>query len=307
MIHEPDLTPEQLLPPPIPTSSSEIIPHSTQISESASLSPPIHEPVLPIPSISPISSDVEEEEEIEGENENELKRIEPQLPLKRISKPNPRYNISTVSIEDGLEDEPELVEKAMIEELSQLQEIKAFKPIHLSQATTRIIPSKMIVKKKVNSQGKITKVKARLCAGGHRQDKLPPTITSSPTVSKFSIMTICTIAAMQQRKIATADIKGAYLEAKLKTKVFMKVDKRVSKLFVKLFPQFKRFLVNGELSVQLISALYGCQSSGSSIANIIIIQPERIDGWSGRSKGGRRGYVISVLTKSVINPSDIQN
>jgi hypothetical protein len=74
-------------------------------------------------------------------------------------------------------------------------------------------------------------------------------------------MTICTIAASQNRETATADIKGAYLEAKMKTKVFMKMDKTISTLFVKIFPEYKRFLVNDELNVQLISALYGCQES----------------------------------------------
>jgi hypothetical protein len=54
----------------------------------------------------------------------------------------------------------------------------------------------MIAKKKTNSKGEITKVKARLCA----------------------------TAANQRKEITTADVNGAYLEAFLKAEVFMELD-----------------------------------------------------------------------------------
>ncbi len=48
--------------------------------------------------------------------------LENVLPAKRIRRPNPK-SIDSVSIEDGLENEPEMVENAMVEELTQLEKI----------------------------------------------------------------------------------------------------------------------------------------------------------------------------------------
>ena len=78
--------------------------------------------------------------------------------IKRVRRPNPRY-VDSIPIEDGLKGSPQLVREAIIAELMQLEEMGAFEPIHREAVSQRIIPSKMLVKKKVNSQGKITKVK----------------------------------------------------------------------------------------------------------------------------------------------------
>ena len=56
--------------------------------------------------------------------------------------------------------------------------------------------------------GTFEKLKARIVAGGHRQDKLQygEDKISSPTVSTNSIMMVAAIAAEENREVATVDI-----------------------------------------------------------------------------------------------------
>jgi hypothetical protein len=68
---------------------------------------------------------------------------------KRIRTPNPKYfDVDSVSIEEGLSDSPELVNAAIIAELTQMEDMGAFHPILRSSISVHPIPSKMIVKKK---------------------------------------------------------------------------------------------------------------------------------------------------------------
>jgi hypothetical protein len=85
--------------------------------------------------------------------------------------PNPKFfaDIDIIEVADGLEDSTE-VQMATKEELKQLVEIGAWHPVLRRDATKRPIPSKMLIKHKLDSKGNLVKVKARLCAGG-----APPT------------------------------------------------------------------------------------------------------------------------------------
>jgi hypothetical protein len=72
--------------------------------------------------------------------------------------------------------------------------------------------SQMFLKQKFKPDGTPDKVKARLVAGGHRQDESLDSETSSPTVETQNIFIECTIP-QQGKKVATADIGAAYLNA----------------------------------------------------------------------------------------------
>jgi len=107
----------------------------------------------------------------------------------------------------------------------------------------------------------LIKIKARLCAGGHRQPRDDNIETSSPAVNRWTIMILCTIAAAQGREIATADVNGAYLEALMTSDVYMQLDHKISAILVTLYPHYVNFLENGQLTVKLDRALYGCIES----------------------------------------------
>ena len=137
----------------------------------------------------------------------------------------------------------------MKEELKQLVEIGAWHPVLRKDAT------------KLDSKGNLVKVKARLCAGGHRQPTINPNPSSSPTAQKSTVNLVCSVAAFQQRHIATADVKGAFLHAKMIYDIFMQLDRNLTTLLTTLYPDYTQYVENQCLTVKLDRALYGCKES----------------------------------------------
>jgi hypothetical protein len=183
---------------------------------------------------------------------------------RQIKKMNPKYfgaDVDSISIESGPTMSEESIRAAIVAELTQMELVGAYHPVMPKDISERPIPCKMNVKLKVDSYGNPIKVKARLCAGGHRQERNPNVATSSPTASRSTVITTCIIASAQKRHVATADITGAYLEANMKSKIFMKFNDELTSIIVELFPRYVPFVFNGCITVQLDRALYGCIES----------------------------------------------
>jgi hypothetical protein len=122
----------------------------------------------------------------------------------------------------------------------------------------------MFLKEKYTPSGDFDKLKARLMAGGHMQDRSLYDDVSSPTVSTTSVFMIAAIASSEKRKVATVDIGGAYLNAPMKdSEVLMKLDPTLSTYMTELYPnEYKdKVDVRGTITVKLEKALYGCIES----------------------------------------------
>ena len=89
--------------------------------------------------------------------------------------------------------------------------------------------------------------------------------TASPTVSQDALLISAIVDAAQGRDVATTDIQGAYLNARMKDEVIMKITGPEVDLFCKIDPTLEAFVTyeNGKkvLYVQLDKALYGCVQS----------------------------------------------
>ena len=89
--------------------------------------------------------------------------------------------------------------------------------------------------------------------------------TASPTVSQDAFFLTSIIDAIEERDVAITDVKGAYLNAKMKGEVLMKITGKEVDLFCLLDPSLEEFVAieNGKrvLYVQLDKALYGCVQS----------------------------------------------
>eukprot|EP01030_Chromulinospumella_sphaerica_P034280 gene34280-biopygen3340 len=162
---------------------------------------------------------------------------------------------------------PDQAKTSLDSELSQLLKKGVFEAIHPDDLSpeerARRIPSFAFLKKKYDAQGNFDKIKTRLVAGGHRQDKdLYPDI-SSPTASTTAVMVVCALAAREGREVITMDIAGAYLNADMADiQTHMLLDSTISSLVVDLDPRFIPFLDSkGRLTVLLKKALYGCVES----------------------------------------------
>lgn len=107
----------------------------------------------------------------------------------------------------------------MERELLQFVEKKVFHPVLLRglnrEQRQRILPSKMFLKEKVFPDGTFDKLKARLVAEGHRQDRTMyrEEDTSSPTAAYCSVMSVC---GVQREQVACCDIGGGVLCPKTK-------------------------------------------------------------------------------------------
>ena len=171
-----------------------------------------------------------------------------------------------LTIKQGVDEFGDLALTAISGELKQMLTKKVWRPVHWKEMTAierkRVIPSSMFLKEKKDSAGKTEKIKARLVAGGHRQDKTLYSDLSSPTVSTTSVFAVAAIAAKEGRLCEVADIPGAYLLADLKAVVHMALDKVMADELCKLEPSYSQYRdERGRIAVRLLKALYGCVES----------------------------------------------
>jgi hypothetical protein len=101
-------------------------------------------------------------------------------------------------------------------------------------------------------------VKARAVADGRSQIRYLEGETYSPTVKLESIMLSSLIDAMEHRYVATIDIKGAFLKAKVpdNMELVVKMDGELAAAFAELYPEFKPD-EQGVLYLRCLKALYG--------------------------------------------------
>jgi len=159
--------------------------------------------------------------------------------------------------------------KAIVQEIMQMESKGVWKGIRPSQLTfkqrKKIICSSMFLKEKFRADGSFEKLKARLVAGGHQQDRDAfESTNSAPTIRTSSIFIMAAIAASEGRAVATVDVPGAYLNADMPEdqEVIMRLDKYLSKVLMAVEPKYAEFKNdNGNIIVKLNKALYGCIQS----------------------------------------------
>jgi len=176
---------------------------------------------------------------------------------------NAQYNFH-ITVNKALRKFGKKALRAMAQELGQMLDLKVWRPVNVNklgrEALKGVIRSSMFLKEKFLSTGEFEKLKARLVAGGHMQDKSLYDDISSPTVATTAVFMIAAIAAKEGRTVATLDIKAAYLNADMVgRKVYMKLDPVMASILSKLAPQYIPYLLpDGSLIVVLDKALYGC-------------------------------------------------
>jgi len=121
----------------------------------------------------------------------------------------------------------------------------------------------MFFKEKYLSTGEFEKLKARLVAGGHMQDRSLYEDLSSPTVSTTSMFIVAAIAARERCEVSTMDIGGAYLNASIgQHEVYMRLDPLFASLLDCIVSKYGEFInEDGIIIVRLNKALYGCVQS----------------------------------------------
>ena len=107
------------------------------------------------------------------------------------------------------------------------------------------------------------KLKSRLVAGGHLQDRDVYNNGASPTASTSSVFILTAIAARQN---ATVDFPGAFLNSDMPLTgdhvVYMRLNKQLTAALIKIDATYNKYAYNNRTYiVKLKKALYGCVES----------------------------------------------
>ena len=173
----------------------------------------------------------------------------------------------------------DIAEPAIMLELDNITKMGVLRGRHIRELSPaqvkKIIPSQMNVTTKVDptsdGHGRIvtTKAKARLVAGGDRQDRSQYTRsdTTSPTCTITGLFAHIALAASEGEEVAVTDVTCAYLNAAMPkddpTKlVFLRVDAFITPMLVRANPAMAQYVSQtGTIIVELDRALYGCIES----------------------------------------------
>ena len=153
----------------------------------------------------------------------------------------------------------EKTEEAITAELQNMLKKGVFAPV--PKHDQRAIPSEHIIPSMLFIKSKDGKLKARLVAGGHRQDDQIYSRLTSPTIKPQTIFAVAVYGAENFWVAAVMDVGCAYLNASRagQRQLFMKItSKEVVQLLIKLDPSFESSgNSNGHALVELLMAIYG--------------------------------------------------
>lgn len=175
------------------------------------------------------------------------------------------YTMTQMSAKAGIKKHGREAEKALMKELVQLKNKDVFRPRHAS-SLTREQKAAALREISVIKEKRSGDLKGRTCADGRPQRRLyDKSKTSSPTISNDALFLTIMIDAFEGRDVATADVAGAYLNAKMRDEVIMRFTGKMVDLMCEVNPDFKTYVVvEGKaraLYLQLEKALYGCVQS----------------------------------------------
>jgi len=170
-----------------------------------------------------------------------------------------------VNVKSAIRERGEEARRVIVDELTQMVNKKVWHGVHRRQLTLEqrkaILRSSIFLKDKYLASGDFEKYKARLVAGGDKQNKQLYEDLSSPTVATSSVLVIAAIAAAEGRTVMVIDIGGAFLNSDITltgVTVHMRLDKLMTTILVEIDPSYAIFVEpDGTCYVQLDKALYG--------------------------------------------------
>ena len=218
--------------------------------------------------LSTILSDEESNDEVDESDQKEDPEELGRGKRKRVPRNTARQYCYHIGVKPGLRQYGRDALKAIKDELKQmLVDKKALSPVRKCDLSARqlkkAIRSFMFLKTKFDGLGRFERIKARLVANGKQQDREMYPDVYSPTVQLVSVLMCLVIAASENRKVAVADIGGAYLNAERTSKageeIIMELEPMLVSILKKIAPEVIPFVdeSSGKLYVKLDKALYG--------------------------------------------------
>jgi hypothetical protein len=167
-----------------------------------------------------------------------------------------------ISVAKGIQQWGSRAHDAIKDEMRAMLDKEVFEPVSRDCVSKRPIISFMFLKEKKSPDGQIQRIKARLVAGGHMQDRALYEDLASPTCATQTLFIVAAIAVKKKWLVTTADIGTAYLNAHLiREDIFMTLDEHSSSILNSLDSRFIPHHVSKKITVRLRKALYGCVES----------------------------------------------
>ena len=101
-----------------------------------------------------------------------------------------------------------------------------------------VTPCMDVYKAKIQSDGSLDKLKLRIVVRGNLQNKEMIGNTWSPTASMRTLKCFLVDAAKHKARVHQLDFIGAFLQANVKNRVFVKLDMR----YAAYFPEYSQYL-----------------------------------------------------------------
>ena len=117
-----------------------------------------------------------------------------------------------------------------------------------------------VYKANIQSDGNLDKLKLRIVVRGDLQNKESVRDTWSPTASMRNFKYFLKDATKHKAIVHQLDFLGAFLQAKVKSRVFVKSDSR----FTDYFPEFSKYFGRALI---LLDFMYGMTNSGKLFAD----------------------------------------
>ena len=117
-----------------------------------------------------------------------------------------------------------------------------------------------LYKANIQSDGSLYKLKFRIVVRGDLQNKEMVGDTCSPTSSMSTLKYFLADAAKHKERVRQLYFIGAFLQAKVKNRVFVKLDIR----YTDYFPEYAQYFGR---ALMLLKSMYGMTNSGKFFAN----------------------------------------
>ena len=151
--------------------------------------------------------------------------------------------------------------KAMNVEIDSMVKYGVFTPVSFKEAAGKqILSCRWVYKRKINSQGKVVRYRARLVAGGHRQvpysedgyGSFDSDRISSPVVSKDGLRIFLSMCAGYGMRIRQLEVSAAFLQADLDEEIYVRAPRG-----------FEGHVKDGEI-LKVRRGLYGLKQGSAS-------------------------------------------
>jgi hypothetical protein len=206
------------------------------------------------------------------------------------------FMFTQMTADAGIRKHGDLAVDALMAEFAQLDDLNVFQGLHASTLTR---DQKKEALRAINliKEKRCGKIKGQTVADGRSQrSKYAKEDISSPTVSNDALMLTFLIDAVEKRHVATADVPGAYLHAKMDDFTVLKLIGQSVDILCKTNPEYLQYVTeeNGKkvLYLQLLKALYGCIKSAMLWYEL----------FAGTLKG--MGFVLNPYDLCVANKND---